>query len=558
MNNETETREHWSNRLSFVLAAAGSAIGLGNIWRFPYITGENGGGAFVLIYLLCVAAIGLPVMICEITLGRATQKNPVGCFKALTPPASVLAHLLGSGLILTGIALLCFQAWGWGIMALILGSLVFWQSWRIVGIAGVIAGFLILSYYSIIGGWAIGYMLKSAVSRLHYSSVDAAKEAFGAFTGNIGLVTLYHLIFMGLSSSIIYSGVKKGIEKTCKMLVPFLFFLMFAIILRGITLPGARAGVSFCFTPDFSKLSTQSILIALGHSFFTLSLGMGAIITYGSYVNRNDNIFLSSVWVVALDTFFSIFACLMIFPAVFAMGFEPSEGPGLIFQVLPVVFNKLPLGQLWATCFFLLLFLAALTSAISLLEVVVSYLVDERKWSRKVASVLMGLAIFITGCFSIISMNDWQALPSLQKIILIGFGTARASFFDLIDNLTCNWMLPLGGLFICLFVGWVWGIRNAVNEIRHGSANFADVHLLALMAGLKDDPSHNSNIHVVTLASLWGIFVRFVCPIAVLVTFLHVIGVIDISKSKQHETNKEKEAVKEYVENTRQDSPTNK
>ena len=486
MNDTTKSREHWSDRLSFVLAATGSAIGLGNIWRFPYITGENGGGAFILIYLLCVLGIGLPVMICEITLGRATQRNPVGCFKALTPQASMLAHLLGSALVLTGIALLCFNAWGWGIMSFILGILVFWQSWKIVGMAGILAGFLILSYYSIIGGWAIGYTIKPIFSNLHYSSVENAKEAFVAFTGNYSLITFYHFIFMAITTGIIYSGIKKGIERTCKTLVPFLFFLMFAIILRGITLDGAKAGISFCFTPDFSKLSTRSVLIALGHAFFTLSLGMGAMVTYGSYVNKDDNIFVSSVWIVALDTFFSIFACLMIFPSVFAMGFKPSEGPGLLFQVLPVVFNKLPLGQLWAACFFLLLFLAALTSAISLLEVVVSYLVDERNWRRGIASIFMGLAIFLTGCLSIVSMNDWSALPSIQKIIISGFGSARASFFDLIDNLTCNWMLPLGGLFICLFVGWVWGIRNAVNEIRHGSANFADVHLLALMAGLKD------------------------------------------------------------------------
>lgn len=517
-------RESWSGRVGFVLAAAGSAIGLGSIWRFPYITGENGGGAFMLVYLLCVAGVGVPVMICEIALGRRTQRNPVGCFKQLTPGVSLLAHALGGGMLVTGAALLCFKALGWGILALILGALVFRLSWRLVGVMGVVAGFLILSYYSVIGGWAIGYVVKAAGGSLTFESVDQAKGAFLAFVGSSGLVLVYHLAFMVLCTLIVYKGVQKGIELACKLMVPLLFVIMLILMLRALTLPGASAGVSFCFTPDFSRLTARSVLIALGHAFFTLSLGMGAMITYGSYLDKEDNIFVSSLWITGLDTLVSVLSCLMIFPAVFAMGFAPGEGPGLVFQVVPAVFHRLPLGPLWGTLFFILLSLAALASGISLLEVVTAYFVDEHKVSRRAAAIAAGAAIFGLGCLSAISMQNWDALPRVAATVRACFGGARGSFFDLVDNLTCNWMLPLGGLLICLFVGWIWGTQKALEEIRHGSRNFGDVHLLTLLAGLKDDPSHNARVHALTLASVWGIFVRIVCPIAILITFLHTVG----------------------------------
>jgi NSS family neurotransmitter:Na+ symporter len=312
-------------------------------------------------------------------------------------------------------------------------------------------------------------------------------------------------------------------------MVPLLFVIMLVLILRALTLPGAAAGVSFCFTPDFSKLTAQGVLVALGHAFFTLSLGMGAMITYGSYLSKNENIFASGVWITGLDTLVSVLSCLMIFPAVFAMGFEPGEGPGLVFQVVPAVFHRLPAGPLWGTLFFILLAVAALASGISLLEVVTAYFVDEKKWTRHRAAIVTGIAIFLLGGLSAVSIENWDKLPVLQKAVTACFGGARASFFDLVDNLTCNWMLPLGGLFICLFVGWIWGTRKAIEEIRHGSKNFADVHLLALLAGLKDDPSHNSSTHPLTLASMWGIFIRFICPVAILITFLHTIGWLNLT-----------------------------
>lgn len=528
-NSVNPGREHWSGQLGFILAAAGSAIGLGNIWRFPYITGENGGGAFILVYLLCVALVGLPVMICEITLGRRTQRNPAGCFTQLSPPSSILSHLLGAGMVFTGIALLCFHSYGWGIAALALGGIVFKKSWRLVGLTGVLTGFLILSYYSVVGGWAIGYAIKAAAHQLSFEGVEQAKATFDAFTVSPLPVISFHFFFMLLCVVIVYKGVQKGIETACKIMVPLLFAIMLMLILRGLTLPGAEAGISFCFTPDFSKLTAQGVLIALSHAFFTLSLGMGAMITYGSYLGKNENIFSAAVWIVALDTLFAILACLMIFPAVFAMGFEPGEGPGLLFQVVPTVFHRIPFGPLWAVLFFILLLMAALSSGISLLEVVTAYFVDERKWPRHRATVITGTVIFLIGSLSAISIHNWDRLPGIQKAVIACFGGARASFFDLIDNLTCNWMLPLGGLSIALFTGWVWGTRKAIEEIRHGSNNFADVHLLTLMAGLKDDPSHNASKHPLTLASLWGIFIRFVCPVAILITFLHTIGWLNLT-----------------------------
>lgn len=524
----TKEREHWGSQLGFILAAAGSAIGLGNIWRFPYITGENGGGAFLLIYLLCVAVVGLPVMICEITLGRHTQRNPAGCFALLTPKSSVLSHFLGAGMVLSGAALLCFQSFGWGIAALVLGGLVFRKSWRLVGLMSVLAGFLILSYYSVVGGWAIGYAVKATSNQLAFTGVEQAKETFSSFIGNPLPMIGFHFIFMLLCVLIVYKGVQKGIEKACKIMVPLLFVIMLMLILRGLTLPGSEAGIRFCFTPDFSHLSAQGVLIALSHAFFTLSLGMGAMITYGSYLDKNENLFASAVWITVLDTLFAILACLMIFPAVFAMGFEAGEGPGLLFQVVPAVFHQIPLGPMWAALFFLLLLMAALSSGISLLEVVTSYLVDEHKWTRHRSVAATGVIIFLIGTLCAISLQDWDALPGIEKVITACFSGARSSFFDLVDNLTSNWMLPLGGLFIALFTGWIWGTRKAIEEIRHGSKNFADVHLLTLLAGLKDDPSHNAGTHPLTLASLWGLFIRFICPVAILITFLHTIGWLNL------------------------------
>lgn len=643
-------REVWGSGIGFILAAAGSAVGLGNIWKFPYITGENGGGAFVLVYLLCIAVIGLPVMLCEIALGRNTQRNPVGAFKKLCPGSSAVAHLFGIGLCFTGCSLLAFQRWGFGVFLLLLGLAVFKWSWKIVGAMGVVAGFAILSFYSVVAGWTIGYTALSVGGRLHTDPArqnpevlarmliserkcappefakavetdetksaeerkaaieQAAQQVFAQFafaefgvsldlpaeglTGRqfASLVTPqlaekigrpamvdflaeqhggimvtedkegktrteytkeyrtataralfgmlsdspkwaigFHLLFMLMCIGIVCLGVRGGIERASKILMPLLLVLLVVLIIRGITLTGSAAGVRFYLSPDFSKLSAESVLVALGHAFFSLSLGMGAMITYGSYVGREQNLFLSALSVTALDTLVALLAGLAIFPAVFAMGFSPDAGPGLVFQILPTVFSQMQAGPLWSTLFFLLLFVAALTSGISLLEVVTAYFVDERKWSRHLAATVFGAVIFGLGALCAISVGDWERIAWMQRALAALFGAAGDSFFAIMDNLASNWMLPLGGFFIAIFVGWIWGTKKAVDEIRHGSHNFADVHVVSLLAGLKDDASHNSDIHVLTLASIWGFFIRFVSPIAVLIAFFHTIGWLDVS-----------------------------
>ena len=515
-----EKREHWSSSLGFILATAGSAIGLGNIWKFPYIAGENGGGAFVLIYLVCIAIIGIPVMLCEMTLGRATQKNPVGAFKTLSPKNSHLANLIGITLIFAGVAFLCFKQFGWSAVLSLSGLLVMFFGWTIVGILCVVIPFAILSYYSVVGGWTLGYIYKSFAQELNVTDVKAAGTIFGEFIRNLWWMLGLFVGFTVLCALIVAGGVRDGIERWSRILMPLLFILLLVVMLRSLTLTGAIDGVKFFLKPDFSKLSPDGVLTALGHAFFTLSLGMGITITYSSYLSRDQNIFLSSLSIVFLDTMVAILAGLAIFPAVFAMGFKPDKGAGLAFQVLPAVFHAMPTGWLWCGLFFLLLCIAALTSAVALLEVVVSYFMDERKWSRRKSVLVCGTGILLLGSLSAVSIANWDHITWFHYWLVTAFSVDSGNFFDMIDNLCSNWFLPLAGLGISLFVGWIWGTHKAVQEIRHGSNNFADVHLIALLAGLKDDAGHNDSHHVLTLASVWGIFIRFMAPVAIAIAFI--------------------------------------
>ncbi len=474
-----EKREHWGSQLGFILAAAGSAVGLGNIWKFPYITGENGGGAFVLVYLLAIAIIGIPVMLAELVIGRKTQRNPVGAYHALKP-----------------------------------GSI-----WILGGYLGVIAGFIILSFYSVVGGWTIGYMFKALFTGFkNLTSMEIAKNNFDSFVKSPFYSIFFHFLFMGLTVLIVYKGIKQGIEKWSKILMPAIFIILFLLIIKGLSMKGAMAGVQFYLSPDFSRLSSRSVLIALGHAFFSLSLGMGVMITYGSYLSKKENLWKSALTIVTIDTLIALLAGLAIFPAVFAMGFNPSAGPGLVFNILPSVFAKMSIGFVWGFLFFLLLAIAALTSAISILEVVTAYFIDELHIERRKATLIFGFLIFLLGIPSALSFGA-----------LSGVKIGGKTFFGFFDNLASNYFLPLGGLIISLFVGWAWGTKHAVDEIRHGSHNFADVHLISLLAGLKDDPSHNSNVHVWTLASTWGIFLRFISPVAIFIAFLFTIGAIKLN-----------------------------
>jgi neurotransmitter:Na+ symporter, NSS family len=416
-------RGFWRSRWGFILAASGSAVGLGNVWKFPYIVGQNGGGAFVLIYLVCIFVIGSPIMLAEFTLGRKTNRNPVGAFDQLRS-----------------------------------NSL-----WTGIGYMGVIAGFFILSFYGVVGGWTFAYIVKSITgSVLGFTSPKEAGDFFANFIGNTREVLFYHALFMGTCITIVLKGVHGGIERACDILMPTLVVILFMLMLRSLTLDGATEGVVFYLTPDFSKINTNVVLIALGQAFFSLSLGMGCMITYGSYLSEKEALVSSTFYVVMFDTLIALLVGMVIFPAVFAMGLEPTEGPGLVFSVLPTVFASIPLGHGVAVIFFTLLAIAAITSGISLLEVVVAYFIDQRGWKRKKSVLIVGFFIFLFGIPSGLSFGV------IADVKLLGM-----NFFDHIDNIASNYLLPLGGMFTAIFVGWVWGTKNAHEEIERHENKFA-------------------------------------------------------------------------------------
>ena len=431
--------------MGFVLAASGSAIGLGNVWKFPYITGQNGGGAFVLIYLVCIFAVGLPIMLAEFTLGRKTNLNPVGAFKTLQPNTA----------------------------------------WVGIGYMGVVAGFLILSFYGVVGGWTLAYIVKSfSQSVLEFQSPKDAGQFFGQFIANPTEVVIYQALFMGLCMAIVIRGVHGGIERACAILMPTLFVILLILMVRSLTLPGAMEGVKFYLSPDFSKITPSVILIALGQAFFSLSLGMGAMLTYGSYLSEKENLVSATVYVVLFDTMIALLVGMVIFPAVFAMGLEPAEGPSLVFSVLPAVFSSMPFGTVVSIIFFVLLAIAAITSGISLLEVVVAYFIDQVGWTRKKAVLTVGLIIFALGIPSGLSFGVMSDAKFMDK-----------TFFDTVDNIASNYLLPLGGMLTAIFVGWKWGIAKAREEIE----------------------KHETRFH---WANLWGFLIRYVTPVAVAFVFL--------------------------------------
>jgi neurotransmitter:Na+ symporter, NSS family len=520
-------REHWGGTLGFVLATAGSAIGLGNIWRFPYIAGQNGGGAFVLIYLAMALLIGLPVMLAEIVLGRRTQLNPIGAFRALNPPQCALARWIGIPLAAAGVLVLLLGRWGWGLLILGLGLTVLLKRWTVVGLLASAAAFMILSYYSVVGGWTLLYMGKAATGGLNFADVAAAQVAFGAAVTNPGQSVVFHLLFMGLCMAVVLAGIRNGVERAAKILMPALFVMLVVLVLRALTLPGAMEGVRFYLAPDFSKVTGRTFLTALGQMFFSLSLGMGAVIVYGSYLQKNVNLFRTAGAVIVLDTLVALLAGLVIFPAVFAFGMEPAAGTGLVFQVLPTIFGQMAFGPLWAFLFFTLLMVAAWTSAISLLETITAAAMDEWGWGRRQATLVSGGAIAVLGLLSAVSIADWSRIEGVRGGLVALFAEVPGSFFDLMDAVTSNWMLTLGGLATCIFTGWIWGTRRAMEEIREGAGGMADAPWLSWAAGLHEDEHYAKELPgKLTLALLWGVFVRFVCPAAILVVFLNAIGAL--------------------------------
>lgn len=427
---KTEQREQWGSRLGFILAAAGSAVGLGNIWRFPYVAGENGGAAFIIIYLIAVILIGFPLMCTEVALGRKSQKNPVGAFSALSQK----------------------------------------KYWKIVGILIVVVAAFILSYYSVIGGWSLAYMSKSVMSGFK-PGIDY-EELFGSHISQIGVPIIWHGLFMILTLAIIESGVIKGIQKWSKILMPSLFLLLIAMALRSLTLPGATGGIEFFLKPDFSKITFSTIQAAISQAFYSLSIGMGPLITYGSYLGKEDNIPDNVGWVAGMDTMVAIIAGLAIFPAVFAMGYAPDAGAGLAFITLPAVFSQMPGGSLFGFIFFLLLSVAALTSAMSLLEVVVAWLIDEKGWDRRKASIGLGIVIFIIGLPATLGYSVLSDVKFLGMDLL-----------DTYDFITNNMVLPITGLFTCLFAAYVWKTEKVMEEINNpkGKLSFGSLYRISIM-----------------------------------------------------------------------------
>jgi NSS family neurotransmitter:Na+ symporter len=434
----TSTRGSWATRIGFILAASGSAIGLGNIWKFPYITGVYGGGAFVLVYLFCVVLVGLPLMISELMIGRRTQKSPVGAFRALHHNRS---------------------------------------PWQLTGWLGIASGFLILSFYSIIAGWALAYIFKSIVG--FSGSAEVIQGEFTNIVTDSRVTIFWHTIFMAMTIGIVMGGIQRGIERWSKVLMPLLGLILIGLMAHGLSTEGGSQALSFLFEPDFSQLSAEAVLSALGHAFFTLSLGMGAMITYGSYMKREASIIRDAITVSLLDTLIALLAGLAIFSMVFNYGLEPAAGPGLIFQTLPVLFAET--GPWISVPFFVLLSFAALTSAISLLEVLVSYFIDEKKWSRMKATLSLGFLTYLTGLLS--------GIASLT----LPFRGREQGFMDIFDFITTNYMLPIGGLLTCIFVAWVMPEHSKIDEF--GSRG-------SLYKGL-----------IITL--------KFITPVAVIIVILH-------------------------------------
>ena len=416
----SQNREQWGSKLGFILAASGSAVGIGNIWKYPSMAGQNGGGAFTLVYLACIFVVGLSIVIAEFVIGRKTQLSPVGAFEKLAPGTN----------------------------------------WKWVGYLGVASAFVILSFYGVVGGWILKYIIDSFSGGFDplAGNPEAAGAMFNGFITSAWSPVIYQILFMTLCIGVIVKGVKGGIEKWSKVMMPLIVILLGMLAVRGMTLPGGMEGLSFLFNPRFEDLTASAIVLALGHSFFTVSLGMGTMITYGSYLDKKQNLMTSALWVIFLDTAIAMLAGVAIFTTVFALGANPAEGPGLIFVVLPTVFAQMAGGVIWSTMFFILLFMAALTSAISILEVVTAYFIDQKGWSRKKATIQFGAVITVVGAFCSFSLGGGINITEFMGM----------PFMDFMDYLSSKYMLPIGGMLTAIFVLKKWGISNYLAELKNG------------------------------------------------------------------------------------------
>lgn len=442
-------RINFSSKIGVVAAAAGSAVGLGNIWRFPYELGQYGGGAFLIIYLACVVVIGMPIMLSEFLIGRTGQSDAAGSFRKIHPKGK----------------------------------------WWIIGVAGVITSFLIMGFYVVVSGWTLEYIVQAIGNSFAHRETSELAAVFTDFSTNTWRPLVWMVIFMVITCAIILAGVKDGIERSAKFLMPMLLLLIIALGIRSVTLPGGMDGLRFLFKPDFSKITSEIVLSAMGQAFFSLSLGMGCMITYGSYINKKNHLSHTVVEVTVLDTLIAILASIAIFPAVFSLGINPAQGPELVFITLPKVFSEMPGGYVWSILFFVLLSVAALTSAISLLEVIVAYFVDEFKTSRIKVAVWSSVGILVLGVLSSFSLGVWK------DVQLFGF-----AFFDLFDVLTSRVFMPLGGLFIALFVGWVFD-KRILHEELSGGGKFKTKYFRVFL-----------------------FLVRYIAPAGIVIVFLNQLG----------------------------------
>lgn len=442
-----DNQRGFSSNIGAILAAAGGAVGLGNIWRFPYMLGNNGGGAFLLVYVFFVLLIGIPLMMTEFIIGRRSQKNVIGAYKTLASKQ---------------------------------------KGWITVGVFGIICAFLIYAFYSVVAGWTLNYIVLACGNKLAGKDPAAIAQIFSDFTsGSIWpLVSLF--AFLSLTSIVIVFGVQKGIEKVSKILMPALFILLILMSIRSLTLgDGVRNGLDFLFKPDFSKIDGNCLLSALGQSFFSLSIGMGAMVTYGSYIRKQDKLFSSSLWIAGCDSLVAILAGIVIFPAVFAFGMSPANGPELVYIVLPNVFNSMPGGSIFAIIFFLLLGIAALTSTISLLEILVASAVEELHWKRRTASIVCTIVVFIIGALCTLSFGP-----------LKDFHICGLTIFDLFDKITASYLMPIGALAMTIFLGWFFP-----------------------KAEVRDELSNNGTLKAKAF-ELYYFILRYVAPIALIIIII--------------------------------------
>ncbi len=452
-----KNRDTFSSGLAVFFATLGSAVGLGNIWKFPYLTGQYGGGAFLLVYLACIVFVGLPVMLGEFYIGRRTRRNAVGAFEKLAPATP----------------------------------------WKHIGTMGVAAAGFIMFFYSSVAGWVYFYLFKALRGDFAAVTMESAKAQFGALVVNPVTPVVWQFVVLAVVAGILIMGVKKGIERITKTLMPLLFVLIVACDIRALTLPGAADGVSFLFAADFSKLSAAAVLTAMGLAFFKLSLGMGTMITYGSYFTADNNLFGTGAKVALSDTLVSLLAGLAIFPTVFSFGLEPGAGPGLLFMTIPLVFSQMPFGTILLVAFFFLAAIAATTAMLSLVEVPVAYLAEEKGMPRSSAVLLTSALIFAVGILATLSVDKGSLLG--------GYTLMGRGFFDWFDYLSSNIMLPLGGLLIVLFMSYVADKKDIRRELAIGAP-----------------PA------VARLLPVYFFILRYVTPALLLVIFLSSIGVIKL------------------------------